>query len=204
MGLKQKAQEFIGIKKKTPEVKERLEQIGLSFIASQEMETRVADIKELYKLLHTPLTGKIPKAKMVCMETRIKKIDELLHINDIPRGRAGKNSWYAELAFAWEELGSITCVFIESQIRRIETYDKLQELEKIKNKPTRLQQIQRKKDSVFINMEHFYLRITQTYAKKVSDVSWFPEDVGFNWAAIIQNMQPGRGGIDLNKEATTL
>jgi len=174
----------------------RLEQLGLSFMASEETKNRIDRKKELLNILYSPLKGETPEEKIKDLHSKINSINQIIHETDVPYGRGGQRSWYSTVIFAWEEIYAISQIFIESTMRQILRIEKIKQVKLNKKQPVSQERLQYRKENLLINIEHFYIRITRTYANKVSACSWFPEDVGRNWAAIInQPMQPQQGGV---------
>ncbi len=199
MGLKQKlgeAKDRITGKKEQKTIPTRLEELGLSFMASEETKDRIETKKQLFKLLYSPLRGTTPEAKVKSLYKKIHQVNEILHEVDIPYGRGGERSWYGEVAFSWTNILAISETFIESTMRQMKTLEHLKELKEGKKHPISLERIRHRKENLLVNIEHFFVRITRSYAEKVSSVSWFPEDVGRNWAVIINTMKgDSRGDV---------
>jgi len=199
MGVTERVKDTIdvvrGKKKVEEETKTKLEKIGLSFLASEETKDRIARKKELFNILYSPLEGKTPEEKIKDLYDKVNKINMILHETDIPYGRGGERSWFSQIVFAYTDIFSISQIFIESTMRQIERINEQKKQKLEKNQPVSLERLQTRKETLLINIEHFYVRITRAYAEKIASCSWFPEDVGRNWAAIIQNISK-EGGIN--------
>ncbi|MCK4823802.1 hypothetical protein KA005_49065 [bacterium] len=187
--IKDAVDKLRGKKKNEKPVGSRLEELGLSFMASQETKERITRKKELFEILYAPLKGRTPEAKIKDLYLKVNKINMILHETDVPYGRGGARGWYSEVAFAWTDIYAISNIFIESTMRQIERANLQIKKNQEKNQPISLDRLKRKKETLLINIEHFYVRITRAYAEKVAACSWFPEDVGRNWAAIINTFK---------------
>jgi len=178
-----------GKKKNEKPVGSRLEELGLSFMASEETKERIARKKQLFEILYSPLKGRTPEAKIKDLHDKVNEINKILHETDVPYGRGGERGWYSEVVFAWTDIFAISNIFIESTMRQIQKANFKANQSRKKNQPVSLDRLKRRKETLLINIEHFYVRITRAYAEKVAACSWFPEDVGRNWAAIINTFK---------------
>jgi len=124
--LKETVDAFRGKKKEEEEVPmgNRLEKIGLSFLASEETKTRISRKQELLGILYSPLEGTSPEEKINDLYTKVNCINKILHETDIPYGRGGNRGWYSKIIFAWTDIYAISQNVIEStmrQIKKVET-----------------------------------------------------------------------------------
>ena len=187
--IKDAVDKIRGKKKGEENIENKLERIGLSFMSSQETKERIERKKELFEILYSPLKGRTPEAKIKDLHKKVNKINMILHETDVPYGRGGERGWYSEVVFAWTDIYAISNIFIESTMRQIEKANFKSKQSSKTNQPVSLDRLKRRKETLLINIEHFYIRITRAYAEKVAACSWFPEDVGRNWAAIINTFK---------------